>query len=187
MASRGLSREQAIGLRLGMCVEPYSQEHSRFRGMLCLPYLTPSGVVALKFRQMEPGRTPKYNAPSGQGVRLYNVAALHSRGDTVAVCEGELDAAVMTEVVGIPAVGVPGVEAWQSHFSRCFADYERVLVIADADIPKDGKEPPGRRHAERVVKEIGSSARLVMPPLGHDLGSWVLEAGADAVREVCGA
>jgi len=186
LTARGLSRDQAIGLRLGVCVEPHTQDHARFVTMLSIPYLTPAGVMALKFRQLQPERKPKYDAPAGQHARLYNVAALHSKGDTVAVCEGELDAAVMTYVVGVPAVGIPGASHWLPYWSRCFQDYERVLVVADADIPKDGKEPPGQRHAERVVKEIGGSARLILPPAGEDLTSWVQRDGIAVVKEACG-
>lgn len=184
LASRGLSREQAIGARLGKCVEPAVPEHERFRGMLSIPYLTPGGVVAIKFRQLDPARSPKYDSPAGQTARLYNVAALHTTGDTVAVCEGEMDALVMTEVVGIPAVGIPGASHWQKHWSRCFADYPKVLVVADNDVSNE--KNPGVRHAERVVKEIGSAARLVLPPADMDLGDWVAEHGPEAVKGACG-
>ena len=184
LASRGLSREQATGARLGKVCEPYSADHQRFVGMLSIPYVTPAGVIALKFRQLDPERTPKYDAPSGQHVRLYNVAALHSTGDTVAICEGELDALVMTHVVGVPAVGVPGASNWQDHWERCFADFDRVLVVADHDAKADGSDP-GVRHAKKVVKAV-RGGQLVLPPAGHDLTEWVQAEGVEVVRDACG-
>lgn len=183
LTARGIGESAALGHLLGKVCDPLPG-HERLEGMMSIPYLTPAGVVALKFRQLDPERTPKYDAPSGQHARLYNVSALQSMGDTVAICEGELDAIVMSEVVGIPAVGVPGASNWQDHWPRCFSDYESVLVIADNDVKEDGSNP-GLKHAKRVTKGI-SGGRLVLPPAGLDLTDWVLEHGAEAVRTGCG-
>lgn len=183
LVPRGIEREAAVSFRLGRVSDPLPG-HERFVGMMSIPYLTRGGVVAMKFRQLEDGKTPKYDAPSGQTVRLYNVAALHSTGTTVAICEGELDAIVMSTVVGIPAVGVPGASNWQPHWPRCFADYESVLVVADHDDKADGSDP-GLKHAKRVVREI-NGGRLVVPPSGLDLTEWVQTEGVETVREACG-
>lgn len=184
LSARGISEAVARGHRLGATSDSPPVGYERFANMMSLPYLTPTGVVAIKFRALDPERKPKYDAPSGQQVRLYNVAALHTPGDVVAVCEGELDALVMSEIVGIPAVGVPGASNWQDHWVRCFADYETVLVIADNDQKEDGSNP-GLKHAEKVVKKI-PGARLVKPPAGADLNDWVLDNGVEAVRNACG-
>lgn len=173
----------ANSYRLGVVPSDY-HGFERFAGMLSLPYLTPAGVVAMKFRALDPERKPKYDAPSGQHVRLYNVAALHTQGDVVAICEGEIDAIVMTELVGIPAVGVPGASNWQAHWPRAFSDYTEVVVVCDNDQKDDGSNP-GLRHAERVVKSV-PGGRLVSPPAGEDLNSWVLSAGVEEVRHACG-
>lgn len=188
LSGRGLADERAVrGHRLGVVSEGYPG-FERFAGMLSLPFVTPAGVVAIKFRCiLHPDGCeghPKYNAPEGQQVRLYNVGALHTDGDVVAICEGEIDALVMTELVGIPAVGVPGASNWQPWYGRAFADYETVLVIGDND-EKDGGKNPGLKHARRVVKEV-AGARLVLPPAGEDLNSWYLKVGADEIREICG-
>ncbi|MCW2843339.1 MAG: hypothetical protein JWN22_1255 [Nocardioides sp.] len=183
LSARGITREAASSYQLGVVSNPLPG-HDRFVGMLSIPYITRAGVVALKFRALDPERTPKYDAPSGQHSRLYNVNALHSPGDTVAICEGELDALVMSEVVGIPAVGVPGASHWQEHWSRVFADYETILVIADHDAKEDGSDP-GLKHAKKVVSKI-AGARLVLPPAGCDLTEWVQRDGVDAVRNGCG-
>lgn len=185
LSARGVSEEMALSYRLGT-VPSDTPGFERFAGMLSLPYLTPGGVVALKFRALDPERKPKYDAPSGQTSRLYNVAALHSTGDTVAICEGEIDALVMTELVGIPAVGVPGATQWSGHkyWPRAFADYETVLVIADNDIKEDGSNP-GLKSAMTIAKGV-PGGRVVTPPPGEDLNSWVLKDGVEAVRNACG-
>lgn len=184
LESRGISERAARLSRLGVVSDPIPG-HERFEGMLCLPYVTPAGVVAMKFRALDPERTPKYDAPVGQHVRLFNVMALHSDSGVIAICEGELDAIVMTHEVGIPAVGIPGASNMQDHWVRCFSDFETVLVIADHDIAKEGKEPPGQRHAQKVAKKI-DGARVVLPPPGLDLSDWYMAEGPEAVRKSCG-
>lgn len=187
LAPRGVSEEMAIGYQLGVVSEEL-HGFERFVGMLSIPYLSPVGPLAIKFRCIScEGKCeghPKYNAPEGQQVRLYNVAALHTDADVVAICEGELDALVMTELVGVPAVGVPGASNWQDWYPRCFSDYETVLVVADNDKKEDGSNP-GLKHARKVVAKV-PGGRLVTPPLGLDLNDWVLRDGAAAVREACG-
>lgn len=183
LTARGIASEATARLyRFGVVSNDYPG-FERFAGMMSIPYLTPAGVVAIKFRALDPEQKPKYNAPEAQQTRLYNVAALHTDGSVVAICEGELDALAMTELVGIPAVGVPGASNWADWYPRAFADYETVLVIGDNDTKEDGSNP-GLKHARKVVKSI-PGARLVLPPAGEDLNSWYLKEGREAVREAC--
>lgn len=191
LVARGVADESlARSFRLGVVSDEYPG-FERFAGMMSIPFLTPAGVVAIKFRCIscwpEPCEDhPKYNAPEGQQVRLYNVPALHSDGDVVAICEGELDALVMTELVGIPAVGVPGVSQWKAHpwWARAFADYPDVIIVADNDIKESGKNP-GLDAARKIAKDIPGS-RVVIPPPGLDLNDFYLTVGREAVREACG-
>jgi hypothetical protein len=183
LVGRGITREAAVSARLGRVSEP-EPGHERFAGMMSIPYVLPSGVVAMKFRRLDDG-TPKYDGPSGQGARLYNagvIASTHS--NIIAICEGELDALVCTSVVGVPGVGRPGGGTWLDHWSRCFADFERVLIVADNDDKEDGSNP-GLKSAKAVQKRVPNS-QIVLPPLGMDLGEWVLHDGADAVRKAMG-
>ena len=177
LEGRGIERQAALSARLGYVSEPLPGLE-RFVGMMAVPYLALSGPVAIKFRRLE-GEGPKYDAPSGQHARLYNVTAVTLPGDAVAVCEGELDALVCTSVVGVPAVGTPGT-TWLDHWPRCLADFARVIVVADNDEKDDGSNP-GLKHAKSVAKSV-PNAQIVTPPLGLDLGEWVLRDGADAVR-----
>lgn len=184
LIGRGLDQGAATGARLGVVSDPMPG-HERFRGMVSIPYLTPAGVVAIKFRCAEPHDCKaegheKYNAPTGQKARLYGVQALHTKGDTVAIVEGEFSSIVMTHVVGIPTVGTPSTQ-WHDHWTRCFSDYERVLVIADNDLKPDGSNP-GEKHAKKVVSAV-PNARLILPPPGLDPDEWIQVEGADVVRK----
>jgi hypothetical protein len=186
LAARGITEAAARSSLLGVVSEPVTYEHKRFRGRLSIPFVTPAGVVQMRFRCLEDHDCRdeghgKYDSPGGLPTRLYNVAALHSDGNTVGITEGELDAVVATHVLGLPSVGVPGIKNWKPHFARCFADYEEVLVFAD----HDEDEEKGLKHARRAVKEI-PGARLVLPPLGLDLTEWVVRDGAEAVRDAVG-
>lgn len=178
LTPRGIDRAVAVAFRLGF-VSDEIPGYERFVGMMSVPYVTPGGVVAVKFRRLN-GDLPKYDAPSGQHARLYNVAAFQAPGDVIAICEGELDAVVCTSVVGVPAVGTPGT-TFLEHWPRCFADHARVLIVADNDEKDDGSNP-GLKHAKSVQKSIPNS-QIIMPPTGCDLGEWVLRDGADVVRK----
>lgn len=177
---RGISLAAAEAFRLGY-VSDEIPGYERFVGMMSLPYLTRAGVVKLKFRRLV-GDGPKYDGPSSPS-RLYNVRAIETPGDRIAICEGELDALVCTTVVGVPAVGTPGT-SFLDHWPRCFADYDEVLIVADNDEKDDGSNP-GVKHAKSVSKKLPNS-RIVMPPNGLDLNDWVLQHGVEAVQKAMG-
>jgi DNA primase len=186
LESRGLGPSDADSFLLGLVSDP-APGHERFAGMLSIPYvLHDGGVVGFKFRRIDGSEGPKYDSPAGQKARLYNARSLADGGPVAVVCEGELDAVAAQGAFSVPSVGVPGVSAWEGnpHWARCFADFDRVLVVADHDAKEDGSDP-GLKHAHRVVKDI-PGAELVTPPPGHDLTSWLLQDGAEAVREACG-
>lgn len=183
LLARGITREVATGFQLGVAVSP-EPGHENLRNRLTLPYITPSGVVAIKARALH-GEEPKYTGLAGADLHLYNVMALHREGDFIAICEGELDALVMDSVVGIPSVGVPGVHAWKAHHYRVFAGYRRVFVVTDNDARDDGRNP-GQELQERIVKDLRDQAVVVTPPTGLDLNEWVTRDGPEAVRKACG-
>ena len=179
---RGVSHRAATGHLLGRVSDPIPG-HEKFLGMMSIPYLTPAGTVAMKFRRIDGSEGPKYDSPPGQKARLYNVMDLLEPAEVVAICEGELAALVFSDTLGIPTVGTPGTQ-WMEHWSRCFADYDRVLVVADHDVKDDGSSP-GVKHAKAVVSKV-PHAELVLPPAGEDPDSWIVNYGADAVRERLG-
>lgn len=177
LAQRGINETVAHTSQLGVCREPLPG-HEHMRGRLTIPYLTPAGVVQIKARSLD-GREPKYVGLTGMEPHLYNVLALHKDSDYIAVCEGELDALVMDQLVGVPAVGVPGVKTWQKWHYRCFAGYEKVFVLVDSD-------EAGQGLAEKIAHDLRDQAVLIPPPDGMDLNEWVLRDGPEAIRKACG-
>ena len=154
--------------------------HELGENMLSIPYITPAGVVGIKFRRLDEG-TPKYLWPTGQKIGLFNVNDLHIGGDTIAICEGEIDTIVLSGVVGIPAVGVAGVSQWKPWFPKLFEPYKRVLVLADNDRKEDGKNP-GQELAKRIKEDIGI-AEVVGLPENRDVNDILLTYGTDWFHE----
>ena len=171
LEGRGIDRDAAVAARLGCGSDEYE-------GMLSIPYLTPAGVVAIKYRRLG-GDGPKYDGPAGQVARLYNVRAIVEGGDVIAICEGELDALVCHSYI-TPAVAAPGV-SWQDHWTRALADFERKLIVVDHDVKEDGSSP-GIKHGKSLLTKI-PGAELVFPPPGMDLNEWYLAEGPDAIRK----
>jgi len=173
LARRGLTLEDANTAHLGVVDEPLPS-HEHYRGRLVIPYLTPTGVVDIRFRAMGP-EEPKYMGLPGTHTRLYNVTALQEAGDSIAVCEGEIDALTLHYKCGIPAVGVPGATAWKKHYTRILQDFEKVYVFADGD-------QPGSDFAKNIAKELQSVVTLQMPE-GEDVNSQFLQHGYEYFRE----
>jgi DNA primase len=145
-----------------------SQE--QFAGRLSIPYITPTGVVDIRFRAMGP-EEPKYMGMPGTQTRLYNVEALHTANNFIAVCEGEIDAITLHYKCGIPAVGVPGANSWKPHYSRLLQDFETVYVFADGD-------QPGTDFAKSLSKEMQNVIILQMPE-AQDVNSMYLSSGPE--------
>lgn len=169
--------------QLGTVVKGSAQWRA-YEGMLSIPYTTATGVVGVKFRRMS-GEGVKYLAPAGQPVWVYNARTLVGVADTVAVCEGELDAVICEGVLGIPAVGIPGVNAWKPHLRRLFAGQQRVLVIGDHDEDKADGSNPGKEFTRRVTEDLAdvTEAIPVELPQAGDLTDYVLGSSSDEVRE----
>ena len=173
LLSRGISREVAEMFQLGYV--PTGQE---FGGRISIPYLTPSGVVSIKYRRMEETTEPKYLWEAGLGLHLFNAQILITAGDTVVLTEGELDAICIQAYVGFPAVAYPGTDTWkkQAHWPLCFEGVTEVVVLSDGDAP-------GREAARRVAETLGAKARVIDLPDGLDANSFILEKGAPALAE----
>lgn len=176
LAGRGISEASARAARLGVVGTP-APTHDRFVGRISIPYVTPTGVVQMKFRSMF-GADPKYLGIEGIGPKLYGTTALLSQSPLIAITEGELDAVILTHQVGLPAVGCPGVSTWQPHYPRCFAGFERVLVFCDGD-------QPGHNLGRRISKEL-STAVVVHMPDGMDVTDVYLTEGAEGLRRRAG-
>lgn len=178
---RGITDKAINDYQLGVVEKP-GPGHEPYVGMLSIPYLTPSGPAGVKFRFLDEDRSPKYLVPAGQTPHLYNVNAFHRAVDTIAICEGELDALIMESVVGVPAVGVAGVNMWKPHFPRCFEGFERIFIMADNDVKENGTNP-GRLMANRIVEDL-RWARIIHLPPGEDVNSLVLKGGPEKILQL---
>lgn len=152
--------------------------------MLSIPYVAHNGdVLAMKFRRIDDSEGPKYDSPPSQKARLFNARSLAEGGAYAVICEGELDAIAGWSIGISHIVSTPGT-TWLDHWPRCFADFDRVLVVADHDAKEDGSDP-GLKHAQKVKKTI-EGAELVLPPAGLDLTDWIQRDGREAVLEAMG-
>jgi len=175
LQGRGISPQVASTYLLGSVVEP-SVGHEHALDMLSIPYITPSGVVGIKFRRLDDG-TPKYLWPTGQKIGLFNVGDLHKESDTIAICEGEIDTIILSGCVGIPSVGVAGVSQWKAHFPKLFEPYNKVLIFADNDVKEDGRNP-GQELAKRIKEDL-PAAIVVGLPGNEDVNDLFMYHGAE--------
>lgn len=151
------------------------------RGMISIPYTTPNGPVALRFRrppQREHG--PKYWQPEGSVLTIFNTPAFFESEETIAITEGEMDCMTLVQA-GIPAVGIPGASAWKSHYELLFEGYTSVLICADND-----DQGAGRKFAAKIAQKVPGPRVVLMPP-NHDVNSFYAEYGREALRDHLGA
>jgi DNA primase len=176
LGTRRISLADAVTFRLGVVSSPLPG-HEAYRGRLCIPYLTPAGVVNLRFRcaashDCEAEHHPKYLSGEGAGTNLYNVLDLKQDSPFICVAEGEIDTMSLS-LAGLPAVGVPGVDTWQKHFSRCLEDFEVIYAFGDGD-------KAGGKFSNFLARE--TRARPIRMPAGEDCNSLFVKGGADALR-----
>lgn len=181
LESRGLDRDAVDGSLLGLVVNP-DPAHSQFAGRLAIPFITPTGVVYMRFRCLQDHDCKefahgKYEGPAETGTHLYNVSALHYADSVIGVCEGELDALVAT-ASGLPSIGVPGANNWKAYYFRLFDDFERVIVLGDGDTA-------GRTFANTLAGNMPNAIPRPMPK-DEDVSSYVVKYGADAFLEFVG-
>jgi DNA primase len=183
LAGRGISEEVAARYQLGTVTEPI-EGHQMYEGWISIPYMTALGLCAgVKFRRLDDGK-PKYGAPIGQKSHLYNVTATMSATKSIVVCEGEFDAIVMDALVGVPAVGVPGVAAWKPYYAKLFSGFDTIYVLGDNDLKEDGSNP-GMEFSRRVAGEVLNSQIVQLPP-GMDITDYYLANGKDATANLVG-
>ena len=179
LEERGISDAVAALFQIGSITQPING-HEMYEGWISIPYITAGGsCVGFKFRRLDDGK-PKYGSPTGQKAHLYNVCDITIDSPIVVVCEGELDTVITSGVLGIPAVGVPGVAAWKPHFPKLFSGYDTVYVVGDNDIKEDGSNP-GAEFAKRVANEVMNST-IVTLPAGMDINDYYLAHGVDATK-----
>ena len=179
---RGLDEAVARKYRLGVVSRPCSG-HESYVSRLSIPYLSRSGCVTIRFRCLEEhnckiAQCPKYLSMRGDKPTLYNTEALFAAGSVIAITEGELDALVITEYAGIPAVGIQGVSAWNEVFARTLNDFDRVLIVGDGD-------EAGRQMVDRLVDSIPNAIGVSLPD-GLDANEVYVQYGADELAYILG-
>ncbi|MBA2951454.1 hypothetical protein H1D24_38335 [Streptomyces sp. PSKA28] len=162
---------------------------------MVLTYQTPAGVVNLRFRcidercvKNEQGQYlhtvglaeqheghPKYLSSEGAGGNLYGVLDLKKDSPFICVTEGEIDRDTLSVLAGLPAVGVPGVDTWQKHFSRCLEDFEVIYAFGDGD-------KAGGKFSNFLARE--TRARPIRMPAGEDCNSIYVKEGAGGLRRL---
>ena len=179
LEERGISELVAAKFQLGTVIEP-ANGHEMHEGWLSIPYITALGhCVGFKFRRLNDGK-PKYGSPAGQKAHLYNVSDVAVLSKHIVVCEGELDTVIVSGVLGIPAVGVPGVQSWKPHFSKLLSGYDSVYIVGDNDIKEDGSNP-GMDFSKKVSQEVLNGV-IVHLPSSMDINDYYLAYGSDATK-----
>lgn len=185
---RGFSTEVLDYFRLGVVRSPIDG-HDTWRGRISIPYLTSTGPVSIRFKYLgtNPGSLAKMLPMPGDIARPYNARAVVGQG-RVAICEGEPDVWACW-MAGIPAIGIPGANAWNPTFARIFRNRE-VVVLADNDDKRPDPVPekwvpPGQRFADMIYKTLGG-CEIKMMPLGYDVSSYLLAEGPEALRVKAG-
>jgi DNA primase len=177
LTGRGLAAA-AERFRLGY-VEPADDVARRYWHRMAIPYLTPTGPVQIRYRcildhDCKAVDCSKYLGDAGVEVTLYNASAVLSGRSTVVLTEGELDAVAVETIAGLPAVGIPGSQAWKRHpyWARCFVGLDLILA-ADGDAA-------GEDLAATIAADL-PELRVVRLPDGDDANS-VLARDPDDFR-----
>lgn len=184
---RGLSMQTVDSCRIGYVDDP-PVGHEIYAGRIAIPILKRLAVVGFQFRCIEDHRCKdfkhaKYLTDGGQW--LYNTAALDIPGDTLGICEGGINAYVLTYECGIPTLGFPGTESWKGHpwWIDITKGHRKVLVFADND--SSNEKNPGMRVAHQILKDI-PRARLVTLPEDSDPNSCYLDYGREEIYKRSG-
>ena len=176
LESRGITKETALMFRLGFVKNPETG-HEPYQGKLAIPYLTPSGVIDIRFRSLNADSGPKYLSRPGASTHIFNVAALNTDSDVLVICEGEIDTMIATQV-GFAAVGLPGANNWKPFYARVLADWEKIMLFCDGD-------NAGKEMAKTITRELDNVFPIFMPE-NCDVNDVFLAEGAEGLHKRAG-
>jgi len=188
LANHGISdREVMSRYSLGIVLDPLPGDE-RFRGSISIPYIGRRGVMAVRYRcalshdcHSVIGHS-KYAQYEGSKAKLYNISAFFAAGNTIGITEGEVDAILATEVLGIPTIGLPGATQWASYskiWQECFRDFDKIIIFADGD-------DAGRSSARTIAADFGTRYTLVKCDSGEDVSSMIVNGHTDRLRRMAG-
>lgn len=173
LSSRQLSVEEASIFHLGVVVDPLPG-HEAYKGRLAIPYITPSGVIDIRFRSMH-GEDPKYMGLVGAETSMFNTQSVFAADDYICVTEGEFDCIMMGVKTQHPTVGIPGANNWKKHYAKILDDFDTVIVLADGDAP-------GLEFGKKISRELGN-VNIISMPDGEDVNSMIIKEGIDWIDE----
>jgi len=176
LASRGITEATARTFRLGFVANPETG-HELYQGKLAIPYLTPAGVIDIRFRSLNADSGPKYLSRPGATTHIYNIQALSQDTGMLVVCEGEIDTIIATQV-GFTAVGLPGANNWKPYYSRVLDGWEKIMLFCDGD-------NAGREMAKTISRELDNVFPVFMPD-NQDVNDVFLTEGAEGLRKRVG-
>lgn len=181
---RGIGDDVIEKARLGYVGRP-RRGHEKAAGRIAIPYLTTSGPAQIRFRAID-DTEPKYYGLPGDPTRLFNVHTLadYPNGNTVYVCEGEMDAIVCHYLLDLqPAVGVAGIQAWKPHYRHLLEGFQNIVILCDND--DNGQ---GEKFGDELIDILrGQDARKVLMPKGFDVNSAYLDGGKHLVDWINGS
>ncbi len=173
LSSRHLSVEEANIFHLGVVADPLPG-HEPYKGRLAIPYITPSGVVDIRFRAMH-NEDPKYMGLVGAKTTMFNTKACFVADKYICVTEGEFDCIMMGVKTQHPTIGIPGANNWKPHYAKILDDFEIVIVLADGDAA-------GLEFGKKISRELGN-VNIISMPEGEDVNSMMVKRGSDWVDE----
>ncbi len=177
LVTRGITEATARMFRLGFVANPETG-HEIYQGKLAIPYITPSGVIDIRFRSLNNDNGPKYLSRPGATTHIYNIGALTQDSSMLVVCEGEIDTIIATQV-GFTAVGLPGANNWKPYYSRVLDGWDKIMLFCDGD-------NAGREMAKTISRELDNVFPVFMPD-NQDVNDVFLTEGADGLRRRVGA
>lgn len=183
MEKRGIGKDIVLSRGLGFVQTPTIPEHRNGKGRLAIPYNTMAGVVGITFRCIEDhdckeiNKHSKYTNPPGQLQLMYGVNSIFSPNVDIVLVEGQIDEITVTDLCGIPAIGIPGADAWKPWWTHILSDFRRVFALTDGD-------GAGEKLGNKVQKELGHKAVVVPFPAQEDANSTYLKYGPDYIREM---
>ena len=174
LSSRHLSVEEASIFHLGVVEDPMPG-HEPYKNRLAIPYITPSGVVDIRFRALLTEQEPKYLGLVGSKTTMFNTQALFAANKYICVTEGEFDCIMMSVKTTHPTVGIPGANNWKPHYVKLLDDFETVIVLADGDAA-------GLEFGKKISRELGN-VNIISMPDGEDVNSMIIKKGSDWIHE----
>jgi len=173
LSSRQLSVEEANIFHLGVVDDPLPG-HEAYKGRISIPYITPSGVVDIRFRSIS-NEDPKYMGLVGAKTTMFNTKACFVADKYICVTEGEFDCIMMGVKTQHPTIGIPGANNWKPHYAKILDDFEIVIVLADGDAA-------GLEFGKKISRELGN-VNIISMPEGEDVNSMMVKRGSEWVDE----